>query len=133
MDFKYIVYIVLLLSRNLTTIEGVENTETFKMSDSVYTCSKWLASIIDNFCNNVYKIVKRDTSLILDKLTPKDLLNNRDKRRKIAEMRWRRVRRQVASECCERPCTVETIIMYCPDDAKVLIENPDIFNYRNSN
>lgn len=69
---------------------------------------------------------------ILDKLTPKDLLNNRDKRRKIAEMSWRRVRRQVANECCEKPCTVETIIMYCPDDAKVLIENPDIFNYRNS-
>ncbi|CAH2105640.1 unnamed protein product [Euphydryas editha] len=99
------------------------------MSDPVYTCSKWLSSLIYNICNNVYKIVKRDTSVMIDKLTPTDLLfKNRNERRKIAEIRWRRVRRQVASECCERPCTVENIIMYCPDDAKLLIENPDIFN-----
>ncbi|CAH2105639.1 unnamed protein product [Euphydryas editha] len=123
------VYIILLLCRNLTTIEGVENKKIYKMSDPVYTCSKWLSSLIYNICNNVYKIVKRDTSVMIDKLTPTDLLfKNRNERRKIAEIRWRRVRRQVASECCERPCTVENIIMYCPDDAKLLIENPDIFN-----
>nr|XP_034830165.1 uncharacterized protein LOC117987297 [Maniola hyperantus] len=125
MNYKYFVYIILLLHRNSTIVHATENTETFKMSDRVFTCSKWLSSVIENFCNNVYKIVKRDTSAMLDKLSPKDLMR---KQRHIAKERWRRVRRQVAAECCERPCTVGTIIMYCPDDAKLLRENPDIFN-----
>lgn len=57
--------IVLLVCRNVRAEETTENTETFKMSDRVYMCSKWLSSVIDNFCNNVYKIVKRDTSIML--------------------------------------------------------------------
>ncbi|XP_023949432.2 insulin-like isoform X2 [Bicyclus anynana] len=124
MDYKYLVYIIFFLQRNLMIVHA-EETATIKMSDRVFTCSKWLSSIIDNLCNNAYKIVKRDTSAMLDKLSPKGL---KRKERYITDERWRRVKRQVASECCERPCTVRTIIMYCPDDAKLLTENPDIFN-----
>ncbi|XP_046963482.1 uncharacterized protein LOC124532570 [Vanessa cardui] len=127
MNFKYIIYVIFLLHRNVNAVEKTEDTEIYKMTDKVFTCSKWLSSIIYNFCNNVYKIVKRDTSL-LDKLTPKDLLKIKNKRREFADVRWRRVRRQVASECCEKPCTVGNIIMYCPDDAKLLIENPNLFD-----
>ncbi|XP_072939981.1 uncharacterized protein [Epargyreus clarus] len=126
MEFKYYVYVILILTKSYT-FAYAENTEIFRMTDRVFTCSKWLSSIIDNFCNNVYKIVKRDTSVMMDKLTPKDLKRNRTKR-SVTEERWRRVRRQVASECCERPCTVGNIIMYCPDDAKLLQENPGIFD-----
>ncbi|CAG9560034.1 unnamed protein product [Danaus chrysippus] len=116
MDFKYFIFL-LLLNRS----SNAEDTEVYKMSDRVFTCSKWLSSVIDNFCNKVFKIVKRDASSLIDKLTPKDLRKHQNKQR------WR-VRRQVASECCERPCTVGNIIMYCPDDAKLLIEDPDIFD-----
>lgn len=58
-------FIVLSICRNVSAEENSEDTETYKMSDRVYMCSKWLSSVIDNFCNNVYKIVKRDTSLML--------------------------------------------------------------------
>ncbi|XP_047528789.1 uncharacterized protein LOC125065301 [Vanessa atalanta] len=127
MNLKYIIYIMFILHRNVNAVEKTEDTEIYKMTDKVFTCSKWLSAIIYNFCNNVYKVVKRDTSL-LDKLTPKDLLKIKNKRREFADVRWRRVRRQVASECCEKPCTVGNIIMYCPDDAKLLIENPNLFD-----
>lgn len=61
-------------------------------------------------------------------MAPKDLQQGRVKRRILAEGRWRRVRRQVATECCLRPCTVADIITYCPDDAKLVQERPDIFD-----
>ncbi|CAH2071448.1 unnamed protein product, partial [Iphiclides podalirius] len=127
MDLKYVLYVVLLLNRSSSVVYGMDNSETFKITDRVFSCSKWLSSLIDNFCNNVYKIVKRDTSLMVEKMAPKDLQKGMYKQRILAEEHWRRVRRQVASECCERPCTVGNIIMYCPDDAKLLRENPDIF------
>ncbi|XP_068631297.1 uncharacterized protein [Battus philenor] len=120
-------YVVLLLSRNNNIASATENSETFKITDRVFTCSKWLSSLIDKFCNNVYKIVKRDTSLMIEKLAPKELQKGMYKQRLLTEEHWRRMRRQVASECCERPCTVGNIITYCPDDAKLLRENPDIF------
>lgn len=62
-------------------------------------------------------------------MLPKDLQQHAAKKRLLAEGRWRRVRRQVATECCLRPCTVADIIMYCPDDAKLLQENPEIFEW----
>ncbi|XP_038220198.1 uncharacterized protein LOC119838351 [Zerene cesonia] len=127
MDVKYFVYIVLILHRNLSPVVGAEGADIYRMTDSIFTCSKWLSSIIDNFCNNVFKIVKRDTSVMLGKLTPTGLQRSANKKRLLAEKRLLRVRRQVARECCERPCTVSTIIMYCPDDARLLQENPDIF------
>ncbi|CAG4915615.1 unnamed protein product [Colias eurytheme] len=126
MDFKYFVYIVLILQRNISLVVGAEEAEIYRMTDSIFTCSKWLSSIIDNICNNVFKIVKRDTSVMMGKLAPKVLQRSANKKRLLAEKRLR-VRRQVARECCERPCTVSTIIMYCPDDARLLQENPDIF------
>ncbi|CAK1546102.1 unnamed protein product [Leptosia nina] len=126
MDLKYYAYIILLIHANINPAQA-EDAGTYRMTDRIFTCSKWLSSIIDNFCNNVYKIVKRDTSLLMDKLAPRDL-QSVNRRRFLAEERWRRVRRQVASECCERPCTVSNIIMYCPDDAKLLQENPNIFD-----
>lgn len=66
---------------------------------------------------------------VTDKLTPRSLHEQRKKERVLAEQRWRRVRRQIASECCDRPCTVANIIKYCPDDAKLLRERPDIFDW----
>ncbi|XP_013138828.1 PREDICTED: uncharacterized protein LOC106115675 isoform X1 [Papilio xuthus] len=127
MDVKYILYVVLLLNRNINTAYGSDINDTFKITDRVFSCSNWLSSLIDNICNNVYKIVKRDTSLMIEKMAPKDLQKSMYKQRLLTEEHWRRVRRQVASECCERACTVGNIIMYCPDDAKLLRENPDIF------
>lgn len=66
--FKYFlyllkVYIILLLHSAFNPIEA--NAETYKMTDRIFTCSKWLSSIIDNICNNVYRIVKRDASLLM--------------------------------------------------------------------
>ncbi|XP_013138829.1 PREDICTED: uncharacterized protein LOC106103593 isoform X2 [Papilio polytes] len=112
---------------NINTAYGSDINDTFKITDRVFSCSNWLSSLIDNICNNVYKIVKRDTSLMIEKMAPKDLQKSMYKQRLLTEEHWRRVRRQVASECCERACTVGNIIMYCPDDAKLLRENPDIF------
>lgn len=60
-------------------------------------------------------------------MAPKDLQKDTNKRRLVSERKWNRVRRQVANECCLRSCSVADIIMYCPNDAKILIENPDIF------
>ncbi|VVC88313.1 unnamed protein product [Leptidea sinapis] len=130
MEVKYFVYIVLIILRNISPMWASEHgdTETYRMSDRVYTCSKWLSSIIDNICNNVYKIVKRETSIMVEKLSPRDLKKSVNEKRLISDGRWRRMRRQVATECCERPCTVSNLVMYCPDDAKLLRENPDIFN-----
>ncbi|CAK1598705.1 unnamed protein product [Parnassius mnemosyne] len=127
MDLKYILYVVLLLNGHNSISYGMENGETYKITDKVFSCSKWLSLLIANVCNNVFKIVKRDTSLMIEKMAPKSLQKSVYKKRLLAEEHWRRVRRQVASECCERPCTVGNIIMYCPDDAKLLRENPDIF------
>lgn len=65
---------------------------------------------------------------LTEKLAPKNLRRDLTRNRLLAEGRWRRVRRQVATECCLRPCTVADIIMYCPEDAKLLVENPGIFD-----
>ncbi|KAM3967366.1 uncharacterized protein ACR2FA_011714 [Aphomia sociella] len=118
-------YIAIILNKNIVYAEEVM---TFKITDTVFTCSVWLSALIDRVCDNVYKIVKRDTSILMEKLAPKSVQEQKIKQRKLAEQRWRRVRRQVAAECCDRPCTVGNIIMYCPDDAKLLRENPNLFD-----
>ncbi|XP_075971610.1 uncharacterized protein LOC142973616 isoform X2 [Anticarsia gemmatalis] len=108
---------------------SADEEKTYSINDEVLSCSGWLSSIIFNFCNNTYKIVKRDTaSVMIEKLAPIDLKQETNRRRLVDEGHWRRVRRQVASECCLRPCTVADIIMYCPNDAKLIQERPDIFD-----
>ncbi|CAF4811375.1 unnamed protein product [Pieris macdunnoughi] len=125
MDPKYYVYIILLLHSAFNPIEA--ETETYRMTDHVFTCSKWLSSVIENLCNNVYRIVKRDTSLLMEKLTPRDIQKSVNRRRFLAEEKWRRLRRQVATECCVEACTISNIILYCPENSKVIKENPHIF------
>ncbi|XP_059052783.1 bombyxin A-3 homolog [Achroia grisella] len=124
-QFQCCIYIAMILHKNDVY---AEETKTYRITDKVFTCSGWLSLLINKVCDNVYKIVKRDTSLLMEKLTPKSVQEQKTKQRKLAKERWRRVRRQVASECCDRPCTVGNIIMYCPEDAKLLRENPDLFD-----
>ncbi|KAJ0178850.1 hypothetical protein K1T71_005625 [Dendrolimus kikuchii] len=124
MNFIYSIYIVIILSRNDNLVYAAR---TYSINDEVKSCSGWLSTIIYNFCNNTYKIVKRDTSLMIDKMAPNDLKQDTAKKRLVSDERWRRVRRQVATECCLRACTVADIITYCPNDAKLLQENPEIF------
>ncbi|XP_047022552.1 uncharacterized protein LOC124631952 [Helicoverpa zea] len=120
------VCIVMILYSNEHLVYG--DVKIYSINDEVLSCSGWLSTIIFNFCNNTYKIVKRDTSLMIEKMAPKDLQKDTSRRRLVDGDRWHRVRRQVASQCCLHPCTVADIIMYCPNDAKLLQENPDIFD-----
>lgn len=60
-------------------------------------------------------------------MAPNDLKQDTARKRIMPDQKWLRVRRQVATECCLRACTVADIIMYCPSDAKLLQENPEIF------
>nr|AXZ96486.1 insulin-like peptide 4 [Maruca vitrata] len=128
MKLQYALYIAILLCHQNVCILAEEGTRTYKITDKVSICSSFLALLINKFCDNVYKIEKRDTSLMIDKLTPRTLHKQRNKERVLTEARWRRVRRQIATECCDQACTVANIIKYCPDDAKLLKERPDIFN-----
>ncbi|KAJ2952304.1 hypothetical protein O0L34_g4587 [Tuta absoluta] len=101
--------------------------KSYKITDNVKQCSNFLSKFIDNLCNKDLKVVKRDTSILLEKLMPKDLQNHMNKQRLESSESWRRVRRQVADECCESACTVGNIILYCPDDARLVKEDPEIF------
>ncbi|KAJ8733412.1 hypothetical protein PYW08_001710 [Mythimna loreyi] len=125
MNLKYSVYIVMILYSNESL---ADEDRVFNINDKVLSCSGWLSRIIFNFCNNTYKIVKRDTSVMIEKMAPKDLQKETNRQRIVDEAHWKRVRRQVATECCLNPCTVGDIIMYCPDDAKLVQDHPDIFD-----
>lgn len=117
----------MLLYSNNRLIVAEDNVRTYNIGDRVSGCSTWLSTIIFLFCNNTYKIVKRDTtSVMIDKMAPKEFQLKTTKR--LIMESARRVRRQVADECCTRACTVADIIMYCPDDAKLVQERPDIFD-----
>ncbi|XP_053603842.1 uncharacterized protein LOC128671418 [Plodia interpunctella] len=120
----YVVYIILLLCRDSVVAEEPVN---FKITDTLLICSSWLASVITKVCDNTYKIVKRDTSVLMEKMAPKSVQEQKTKLLSLEKERWRRVRRQIATECCDNPCTVATIIMYCPNDSRVIRENPDLF------
>ncbi|XP_073942911.1 uncharacterized protein [Choristoneura fumiferana] len=111
-------YIIILLNNLL--VLGQEEKHVFRLSDKLLRCSSNLSKVIQEFCDNVHKVVKRDTSVIIDKLVP-GALHIHMKRERLK--RWHRVRRQVATECCERACTVSNILLYCPDDAEVLRDN----------
>ncbi|XP_063377623.1 bombyxin A-3 homolog [Cydia fagiglandana] len=124
-SFQYLFIIMVLLENNFAA-PAQEETHQYRLSDPVNKCSHRLSQMIANLCNNMYKIVKRDTrsSIMIDKLVPEDL-HEHVKRARLK--RWRRVRRQVAKECCERPCTVSNLLMYCPAESEVVKEHPDIF------
>ncbi|XP_028166586.1 uncharacterized protein LOC135074156 [Ostrinia nubilalis] len=129
MKLQYVLYIAMFLSRQYICVLGKEGELGLAhMTDVVYTCSSYLSRIITRFCDNLITIVKRDTSSVLiDRLSPKSLLELRDKERVRKQERWRRVRRQIASECCDQPCNVGLIIKYCPEESKLFKERPDIF------
>lgn len=57
----------MLLYSNESLVNGNDETEkvVYNINDQVYTCSSWLSRVIFEFCNNTYKIVKRDTSLMI--------------------------------------------------------------------
>uniref|UniRef100_A0A2H1V285 SFRICE_002747 n=1 Tax=Spodoptera frugiperda TaxID=7108 RepID=A0A2H1V285_SPOFR len=120
------VYIVLLLFSNENSVYA-DQVRIYNLNDPVLSCSGWLSNIIFNICNNTYKIVKRDTSLMIEKMAPKALQKETARLQLVDEGQWRRVRRQVATQCCDRACTVADIITYCPNDAKLVQENPEIF------
>ncbi|XP_049870359.1 uncharacterized protein LOC126369837 [Pectinophora gossypiella] len=130
MQFQYYVLIALLLSRHNGLCEEEEESSTtrkYRITDTVSTCSDRLSKFIAALCGKVIKIVKRDaTSLMIDKLAPKDLHINGEPQ-KWGSKRLVRMRRQVASECCNQACTVGNLIMYCSDEAKLVQEDPDIF------
>ncbi|CAH2991661.1 unnamed protein product [Chilo suppressalis] len=103
------------------------NEKVFHITDKITSCSSYLSNLINLVCNNSIKIIKRDTSLLLDRLTPRSIQEYRKKQRVLARERWRRVRRQVASECCDQACTIGQMIKYCPEDARLVRERPEIF------
>ncbi|CAH0702818.1 unnamed protein product [Spodoptera exigua] len=72
--------------------------------------------------NNIVSV-----STNIEKMAPKDLKKETARLQLVDEGQWRRVRRQVATQCCDRACTVADIITYCPNDAKLVQENPEIF------
>ncbi|XP_063360751.1 bombyxin A-3 homolog [Cydia amplana] len=125
-SLQYLFIITVLLGNNLLALAQNETQPLIRLSDSVNKCSHRLSQMIANLCNNIYKIVKRDTrsSIMIDKLVPEEL-HEHVKRARLK--RWRRVRRQVAKECCDRPCTVSNLLMYCPAESEVVKEHPDIF------
>ncbi|XP_061711151.1 bombyxin A-3 homolog [Cydia pomonella] len=125
-SLHYLFIIMVLLGNNLVAL-AQEEMQQLRLSDSINKCSHRLSQMIANLCNNLYKIVKRDTrsSRMIDKLVPEDL-HEHMKRARLK--RWRRVRRQVANECCERPCTVSNLLMYCPPESRVVKEHPDMFD-----
>ncbi|XP_052749352.1 uncharacterized protein LOC113515625 isoform X2 [Galleria mellonella] len=109
-QFLCCICIILLLYRNVVHAEEVQ---TYKITDTVSFCSSKLSVMISKLCDNQYKIVKRDTSILIGKLSPRRL-----EEQEFAKERWRRLRRQVANECCNQPCSLENLIMYCSEDAK---------------
>lgn len=56
------IYVFIVITRSVNIVHGAR---TYSINDEVTSCSGWLATIIFNFCNNTYKIVKRDTSLMI--------------------------------------------------------------------
>ncbi|KOB77284.1 Insulin-like peptide 6 [Operophtera brumata] len=105
-----------------------QDKKVFHINDVVSSCSSWLSTMIFDFCNNDFTIVKRDTSLMLEIMAPKNFQRDRLGRSLLSEGSWKRSKRQVANECCLRTCTVGDVIMYCPDDSKLLLENPGILD-----
>lgn len=59
------IYIMLILMRSSTIVFGDNAERVYSIHDKVTSCSGWLSTIIFNFCNNAYKIVKRGTSLMI--------------------------------------------------------------------
>ncbi|KAL4706609.1 hypothetical protein ACJJTC_009021 [Scirpophaga incertulas] len=102
--------------------------KVYHITDKVMSCSSFLSRLVSSFCNSTYTIVKRDTSILLDKLTHRTSFDYKSKKRWVDEEQLQRVRRQIATECCEQPCTIRQMIKYCPDDAKLVQEHPEIFN-----
>ncbi|XP_028026041.1 bombyxin A-1 homolog [Bombyx mandarina] len=121
MRLRCYIYIMLILMRSSTIVFGDNAERVYSLDDKVKCCSRWLSTIIFNFCNNAYKIVKRE------KMAPKDLQQDTTKQRHLVEGKWRRVRRQVANECCLRSCTVAELIRYCPKDAPLVQKHPELF------
>lgn len=56
---------MLILMRSSTIVFGDNAERVYSLDDKVKCCSRWLSTIIFNFCNNAYKIVKRGTSLMI--------------------------------------------------------------------
>lgn len=61
---------------------------------------------------------------------PEDLKIVNARQRQLHADHWRRVRRQIATECCSQHCTIGNIIWYCGDSSKLVVENPEIFEYQ---
>ncbi|XP_062526083.1 bombyxin B-3-like isoform X2 [Bombyx mori] len=51
---------MLILMRSSTIVFGDNAERVYSLDDKVKCCSRWLSIIIFNFCNNAYKIVKRE-------------------------------------------------------------------------
>lgn len=68
--------------------------------------------------------------LFTEKLMPEHLKIVNTRQRMLYAEHWRRVRRQIANECCNQPCTIGNIIWYCGDSSKLVMENPEIFEFQ---
>lgn len=64
---------------------------------------------------------------ISESMAPEGLKKNTYLKWLVDKREGRRVRRQIASECCNKPCTIANIIEYCPGDSKLMLENSDLF------
>lgn len=65
--FLFQFYVIILLNRNSLLVLGQGEKHVFRMSDKLIRCSSNLSKVIQEFCDNMHKVVKRDTSVIIGK------------------------------------------------------------------
>ncbi|XP_062526084.1 bombyxin A-2 homolog isoform X5 [Bombyx mori] len=110
MRLRCYIYIMLILMRSSTIVFGDNAERVYSLDDKVKCCSRWLSIIIFNFCNNAYKIVKRDDFEDVDLHGDWPWTG----RRGALSADWTRYKRQgIVNECCFKPCTTDVLLKYC--------------------
>ncbi|XP_026322178.1 bombyxin A-2 homolog [Hyposmocoma kahamanoa] len=130
MKLLYIIVVIIIPICTSADNSKETTTVTYRVSDQLIQCSQKLSKFIKSLCDKEYKIIKRDiSSVLMEKLMPEDLKIVNTRQRLLYAEHWRRVRRQIASECCNQPCTIGNIIWYCGNSSKLVVENPEVFEF----
>lgn len=98
-----VIYVLFLFTELVDSNDSDSLTLNTMLAD---TCSRSLSKLLFGLCTG--KVAVKD-------LPKENLSKIREIRGKRASLTYRRMKRQIADECCLRPCTVAQLIEYCPD------------------
>lgn len=98
-----IIYIIVILLFIYAALSHCKEVKVINADGEVIRCGRLLPKLINSLCFEDVILEYNDDV--------EDSSTNRE-RRDATEHR-RRLKRQIASQCCERPCTIAEIMRYC--------------------